>query len=33
LTVAVALGADRILTTDARWPKLTVDVEVLSGAR
>jgi predicted nucleic acid-binding protein len=33
VATAVALGADRILTTDARWPKLAVAVEVLSGAR
>jgi predicted nucleic acid-binding protein len=33
LATAAALGADRILTTDAGWPKLTVTVEVLSGGR
>lgn len=33
VATAVALGADRVLTTDAEWPQLTVAVEVLSGGR
>jgi predicted nucleic acid-binding protein len=33
VATAVALGADRVLTTDARWPTLTVLVEVVSGGR
>jgi predicted nucleic acid-binding protein len=33
VATAAALGADRILTTDGRWPKLAVSVEVVSGSR
>jgi predicted nucleic acid-binding protein len=33
VATAAALGADRILTTDAGWPKLAVVVEVLSGSQ
>ena len=32
VATAVALGADRVLTTDARWPALPVPVEVIGPA-
>jgi predicted nucleic acid-binding protein len=31
VATALTLGADRILTTDARWPVLSVPVEVVTG--
>jgi predicted nucleic acid-binding protein len=31
VATAVVLGADRIITADARWPALAVRVELLSG--
>jgi hypothetical protein len=30
VATAAVLGADRIITTDARWPALAVRVEVLT---
>jgi predicted nucleic acid-binding protein len=29
VATALALGADRVITTDARWPRLPVSVEVI----
>jgi len=29
VATAIALGAERIITTDARWPRLSVHVEVI----
>jgi predicted nucleic acid-binding protein len=31
VATAMALGADRVLTTDSRWPTLSVDVQVLTA--
>ncbi|HWH37701.1 MAG TPA: PIN domain-containing protein [Candidatus Limnocylindrales bacterium] len=32
LATAMVLGADRVITTDTRWPQLPVEVEVLQKA-
>ncbi len=32
VATAIALGADRVLTTDAQWPDLGIVVEVIGGS-